>query len=145
MSNGPLFITSCVLCIAHVLALCLLVRASTPWLLELVYVVGPLTSMWNHGLTSVALQWTDRCAMAAGACIDLYYIGQLSRSGDRVCAALLLASAVLAYAGAKAARAAAREDERTTTTTNDTLVHALAHALVLAAHVRLLMAMAPSD
>jgi hypothetical protein len=41
-----------------------------PRVLRVVYLIGPLTSVWNHGSTSAAAQWTDRAAMSVGCAID---------------------------------------------------------------------------
>jgi hypothetical protein len=40
-----------------------------------VYIIGPLTSMWNHGTASAAARWTDRAAMKVGLGIDAWLWG----------------------------------------------------------------------
>ena len=134
MTNSALCATSCALLLLHVLALCVLYRsASTPAALEAVYVLGPLTSIWNHAShhSSVA-KWSDRIMMCVGASVDVYYyyykvvatVGVLAVADAGLALLVLAVAAYIIGAKVYEQRAA----------------HMLAHALIFAAHVCLLAA-----
>ena len=81
-----------------------------PMVLRVLYIVGPLTSVWNHGSTSHIARWADRIAMAVGCIIDCCFIMPLHP-----------AYAALCYFIAKK--------------TSSNWVHTLSHVLVSVAHV----------
>jgi hypothetical protein len=153
MANATLFATACALLLAHVALLGTLCR-SNETALQAVYVLGPLAGVWNHGTTSAAARWTDRIAMVVGLGVDLYYVAaaRLPREGDRAGVACLLALAVLAYAASRASSSSSSSASAVTAvvgdgdgdgdgTRKDITTHLLAHALVLAAHAWLLLAL----
>ena len=46
---------------------------SGPFILQLVYLSGLSTSVWNHGTTNIVALWSDGLMMAIGWGIDLYF------------------------------------------------------------------------
>ncbi len=121
----PLFATACAMGLSHALALSLV--SSWQLLPHVVYLLGSLTSMWNHGVHHAAARWTDRAVMTVGLGVDAWLVWRLWRLVS-VCKAVavgaLILGAVLCYVCAKK--------------TQSTQPHALAHAWVTAAHVLLL-------
>ena len=111
MTNHILCVTSCVMLLSHTQSL----HASTPTPLVISYVLGPLTSIWNHGTTSTWAKWTDRITMTAGFLLDLHYCHSST-------ILLLLFTSILAYLYAKHTHIA---------------WHVLAHACVCLAHHKL--------
>jgi len=126
MTNTVLHATSWLMFAAHVLALALLAAPSN--LLRLVYLLGPVTSIWNHAATGRGPKWLDRAAMAAGLALDVRYFGLWNPP---------LLAAVAAYTGAKTVQ---RHSDGVSVA-----LHCVAHAAVTVAHWRMLLLFAAHD
>lgn len=81
MANAVLFHSSLGMGLAHGLAMLLWSTWRADWWLTLVYAVGVLTSLVNHGLTSPVYKWSDRLWMALGCATDALYVQTSCRHG----------------------------------------------------------------
>jgi hypothetical protein len=70
MSNSVLLGTSVGMLLCH---LALLRWLGGPLPLQVLYTVGPCTSILNHGFTSFWTLWADRCVMTVGCVMDLWF------------------------------------------------------------------------
>ena len=104
-------------------------RGCAPLLLRGLYVVGPCTSVWNHGTTSAAALWADRAAMALGCVVDCCFAIALLTPSAAAAVLALDAAAVACYAVAK----------RKLIHNGSDAAHMASHACVSAAHLLLLM------
>ncbi len=92
----------------------------------MVYIVGPVTSMWNHGTTCALARWTDRVVMTVGLGVDVWLWWLLPHKTEAFAVGALTTLAVMSYLSAK-------------WWSHTTLAHALTHALVTSAHVPLVL------
>jgi hypothetical protein len=135
--NPTLFTTSCIMLAGHlILVLCF---SHSPLPLLIMYVLGPLTSVWNHGTTSEIAKWSDRCVMTIGLGVDLWFICRLSDTWPHITMVVLFLSWALAlYFGGKvfmerSDNADAEEDIL------ESMPHAIALICILASHVCLMV------
>jgi hypothetical protein len=75
MANPILFLSSWLMLCCHLTSLAVCARSLSyqPGLL-LSYVLGPLTSLWNHGGHSRVAMWCDRVTMLLGFLYDLHLL-----------------------------------------------------------------------
>lgn len=125
MAQPFLFGTSYLMLLVHAVAVCVFGQA--PVALQISYIVGPLTGMWNHATTSEYAKWTDRSVMLVGLCIDLAYLQ------TRVLSWVCLIGALVLYGGAKCLHY-----DLFFLFGPSIMLHALSHGSVTAAHVLLL-------
>jgi hypothetical protein len=93
-----LHLTSWIMCLLHYYAVQIY---GGPEVLQLCYISGIMTSVWNHGTVSDVAVWSDRMMMLCGFLIDLYFMSTLPfNQGILVFSASLLA--VMFYFIAKA-------------------------------------------
>ncbi len=129
MTSAPLFATSCAMLVAHCLLLLLLVGFR--WQLVVVvasslYILGSLTSMWNHGTHCALARWSDRVVMTVGLGVDAWLCCcLLPHTTQAFAVGALTALAVVSYLCAKCWKTH--------------MAHALAHALITSAHVLLVL------
>ena len=97
MTNPVLFITSFVMTVPHFFAVCFY---GGPAVLQVLYLLGPCTSVLNHGTTSPWTLWLDRTVMTAGCLIDIWYARQLPLQQSLTVLAFTVLAVVL-YACAK--------------------------------------------
>ena len=138
-----LFTTSCVMLSVHLLLVCLL---HGPIPLMIVYVVGSLTSVWNHATESEVAKWSDRGVMTIGLGLDIWFLWHLPRPWSNiVMLALLLSWSLVWYLGGKLLTSSSASDDLSTLPQADleddiweSLPHATAHACIMATHVFML-------
>jgi hypothetical protein len=135
MTSAPLFATSCAMLVAHCLLvafrwqrLLLLLLVPKTTALVALYILGPVTSMWNHGTRCALARWTDRVVMTVGLGVDVWLWWLLPHKTEAFAVGALTALAVVSYMCAK-----------WWNNQHTTLAHALAHALVTSAHVLLVL------
>ena len=95
MANQVLLITSCIMLVSHFLAV---YWYGGPTVLQVLYILGPCTSVLNHWATRQWTLWMDRIVMATGCLIDVWFESQLPQ---RALLWAVTAFAVGCYAGAK--------------------------------------------
>lgn len=117
MANKELFLTSYLMLIAHTFALFIY---HPPFLIFIIYMIGPLVSIWNHGVSSIIAKYTDRFIMIIGYFIDLLYIYKLKN----IYIFILINLTVICYITSKI--------------TNIISFHLLAHLLIILTHYILL-------
>ena len=97
MVNAILFITSFIMTVPHFFAVCLY---GGPAVLQVLYLIGPCTSVLNHGTTSPWTLWLDRIVMTVGCLIDIWFARQLPLQ-ESVTVMAFTVLAVVFYACAK--------------------------------------------
>jgi len=70
MANPLLFKSSLIVGSYHVF----LALWYAPIILEVILILGVLTSIYNHGTTSFHAKWLDRIAISLASIIDIFYI-----------------------------------------------------------------------
>lgn len=135
MANPTLFATSCIMLAGHLILVCLMSNSPLPLLV--IYVVGPLTSVWNHGTTSDIAKWSDRCVMTLGLGIDLWFLSHdISGAWPRITmVALFLSWALVLFFGGKVCM---KRSDDTKEDILESLPHAIAHICILLSHVCML-------
>ncbi len=127
MTSAPLFATSCAMLVAH----CLLVGFQWSQLVPktaaavVLYILGSLTSMWNHGTHCALALWSDRIVMTVGLGVDAWLCCLLPHTTQAFAVGALTALAVMSYLCAKCWKTH--------------MAHTLAHALITSAHVLLVL------
>jgi len=95
MANRVLLVTSIGMLVFHFLVVHWF---RGPIILQSLYVLGPITSVFNHLATSPWTLWTDRGVMAVGCVIDLWFASVLPQ---RLLLSVITITAVGFYACAK--------------------------------------------
>jgi hypothetical protein len=141
MAHPLLLISSLTMTIPHFVAV---QWFSGPFILQLAYLSGLLTSVWNHGTTSMVALWSDRLMMMIGCGIDFYFMYMLPWDEGAVIFVLVIAS-VACYHYSKvisgSGKSKLKEGRALTMKELDliqSLFHVLAHMFVSMAHVFML-------
>jgi hypothetical protein len=141
MAHPLLLISSLTMTIPHFVAVHWF---SGPFILQLLYLSGLLTSVWNHGTTNIVALWSDRLMMMIGCGIDFCYMYMLPWDQGAVIFVLVIAS-VACYHCAKVISASEKnkwKEGRALTMKEldliQSLFHLLAHMFVSMAHVFML-------
>ena len=117
MANINLFLTSYLMLIAHTFAIFIY---QPPFIIFIIYIIGPLVSVWNHGTSSIIAKLIDRFTMVIGYLIDLIYIYKL----NNVYVLILIHLSVICYFISKI--------------TKLTTFHLIAHIIIILTHLLLL-------
>jgi hypothetical protein len=141
MAHPLLLISSLTMTIPHFLAV---YWFSCPYILQLSYLSGLSTSVWNHGTTNIVALWSDRLMMMIGFGIDFYFMYMLSWNEGTVVFVLTIAS-VSCYFCAKFMSGfeipKSKKDKPLTMKEIElmpSLFHVLAHLFVSMSHVFML-------
>ena len=103
---------------------------NTKLYLVIIYGIGILTSLWNHGATSEVAKWADRIWMSIGGFVDLYCLCILEKE-MAISGSLILITAVTFFFMAKYHDSKAFHRERD-------LFHGISHCLATILHLGLL-------
>ena len=117
MANINLFLTSYLMLIAHTFAIFIY---QPPFIIFIIYIIGPLVSVWNHGTSSIIAKFIDRFTMVIGYLIDLIYIYKL----NNIYVLILIHLSVICYFISKI--------------TKLTTFHLIAHIIIILTHLLLL-------
>jgi len=122
MTNYILLASSFMMIGTHLMAIC---AFSGPILLQNVYVIGSLTSIWNHSTACSAACWADRFVMCVGLVVDLWFIVHLPVKEEAIVVGVLMGCSVLCYACGKGL--------------HRLLLHVYSHMFVCLSHFSLLL------
>ena len=98
MTNYILLASSFAMIGTHLMAI---YAFSGPILLQNVYVIGSLTSIWNHSTACSAACWADRFVMCVGLCVDLWFIAHHPVKEEAIVVGVLIGCSVVCYACGK--------------------------------------------
>jgi len=133
MSHPVLFLTSLFMWAAHAAAILLY---GGPCHLQFFYMLGPCTSIWNHGSDNASAKWLDRVSMLAGFIVDAHWLCQHLGDDAGMLQVMWLWSSVFLYLCAKfstnwSTAGKLKWDDIDWTAT---LLHACAHLAVTSYH-----------
>lgn len=97
MANRILYISSCIMFIFHLIIIYIF---NPSIILQLLYIIGCITSILNHGSTNIYAKYTDRIVMVIGCLIDIYFNLKLP-SKKKYIVFIYIAMSVLFYFSAK--------------------------------------------
>lgn len=98
--------------------------------------VGVITSIWNHGTTSIFAKYFDRAIMLYGVCIDSYYIGLLkNQPNSQIFCITFLILSIFMYFSNKRIHKEKKKRANITHETQDSTFHCFAHVLLTFMHL----------
>jgi hypothetical protein len=117
MANIDLFLTSYLMLVIHSFAIFIF---QPPFIIFIIYIIGPIVSVWNHGTTSIIAKFIDRSVMVFGYLIDMAYIYKIKN----IYVLFLIHLSIICYFISKL--------------TNIISFHLLAHIIIIITHIIIL-------
>lgn len=106
--------------------------------MQFLYILGPCTSVWNHGSSSQCAKYMDRCTMVIGFFVDLHWVASRMDMEYGTSACMYLWFSVFFYMVAKTSSGFASASETLKLdeiSMVGTLFHSCTHASITACHV----------